>query len=298
MMHGIWELSPKFSDNTKYDKNSEAGAHHFWGTSWGISSGQINSRDRFTIFLRRCWSSGSHVSLFLCFCCTPKKTYPLVNEYITMERSTMLILYIPTLSGVVLFMGKFTKFQWWIVPVRYPFTRPGTSSPQPPGNRSERYPATDMAVPWARPKSGGWPSESSEPGQLPGQLPGWSRLDEIPHCFAAWIAMVGRNSYSFCWKKLQQWTSSCWWNPCFSPTFAPEYPEFPMQNLFEFPLLSCENPGCIPMFSPENFAKASPPNRSKTCSPRNLEVWRRTQQHSRRRGWWSFSLANLFLIVW
>jgi hypothetical protein len=27
-------------------------------------------------------------------------------------------------------------------------------------------------------------------------------------------------------------------------------------------------------------------------------VWRRTQQHSRRRGWWSFSLANLLLIVW
>ena len=204
MMHGIWELSPKFSDNTKYDKNSEAGAHHFWGTSWGISSGQINSRDRFTIFLRRCWSSGSHVSLFLCFCCTPKKTYPLVNEYITMERSTMLILYIPTLSGVVLFMGKFTKFQWWIVPVRYPFTRPGTSSPQPPGNRSERYPATDMAVPWARPKSGGWPSESSEPGQLPGQLPGWSRLDEIPIVLLLelpWleetpIVFVGKNSNS------------------------------------------------------------------------------------------------------
>ena len=63
--------------------------------------------------------------------------------------------------------------------------------------------------------------------------------------------------------------------------------------------LSCENPGCIPMFSPENFARASPPNRSKTCSPRNLETCGGEHNNTLngRRGWWSLSLANLLLIV-
>ena len=259
----------------------------FWRHQLGyFQRSLINSRDRFTIFLRRCWSSGSHVSyvsLFVCFCCTPKKTYSGKRIHNELERSTMLYRWENSQNS------NGGSFQF----VMYSFTRPGTSNFHPVSS------SPGLQVIGAK---GIQPQTGRFLGPDPNLVddlrnPRNSQVRWNPPLFCClnchgWnktpIVFVGKNSNS----ELLHAGDILFFSPKVCSV------KFPMQNLFEFPLLSCENPGCIPMFWPENFAKASPPNRSKTCSPHNLEVWRRTQQHSRRRGWWSFSLANLLLIVW
>ena len=107
---GIWQLSPKFSDNTKYDQNFQqpgpAKAHHFGGTSWGpwiqrslINSSWIGWSD---ISLRRCWSSKiPWFHSFFAKLLHSKKDIPgLVNEFSKWKGSTMLFID----------MGQFTQF--------------------------------------------------------------------------------------------------------------------------------------------------------------------------------------------